>query len=280
MKVNRVLILAFDGLEYELVEKYRLNGLKQRIYGYIDVSNFKHILTPIIWRSFITGLEPEEHRVYSWWRFSSNRTLDRIAHWVRYNFPIIKNMSSYKLKRIARLFGLNIKPTDKSDIRYPTIFDYARKPIALFIPSYNEEPWIRDAYSKAMEKGVKAFERVLWEVHKYRVSKFLKALDRDWDLLMAWFDLADWMGHLYMGKSNLKIFKTYVELNRLALEASKRIDDETLLIIVSDHGMMPGEHGGEHSPRAYYSFNKDIEWRPKKITDYYYFIKKILTKPE
>lgn len=276
MKINKILILAFDGLEYELVERYRLKALKQKIYGYIDVSSFKHVLTPIIWRSFITGLEPGKHKVYSWWRFSNNRTLDRIMHWIRYNFPIIRNMSNYRLKQVARLFGIKIKPTDKTDIKYPTIFDYAKKPIALFIPSYNEEPWIRDEYSKAMEKNVKAFEKVLWEVHRYRVNKFLKLLDKDWDLFMAWFDLADWIGHLYMGKSNIKMIKAYMELNKLATEVSRRINDKTLLIIVSDHGMASGKHGGEHSPKAYYSLNKDIKWKPEKITDYYHLIKEIL----
>lgn len=275
MEINKILILAFDGLEYELVKKFRLKGLKQRVYGYIDVSDFTHILTPIIWRSFITGLDPKEHGVYSWWRVSNNKYIDRIAHWIRYNLPIIKNISNYKLRRLLKVLGI-LKLTDRSDISYPTIFDYAENPIALFIPSYNEEPWIREAYSKAMNTSVQAFDKVLWEIHKYRVSKLMKALRRDWDLLMAWFDLADWTGHIYMGRSNIKMLKAYLELNRLASMVSRLINDKTLLMIVSDHGMMPGESGGEHSPRAYYSFNKDINWRPKKITDYFHFIKEIL----
>ena len=90
---------------------------------------------------------------------------------------------------------------------------------------------------------------------------------------MVWFDLADWMGHLYMGKSNLKIFKTYLELSRLAARIKRNLSKDTLFMVVSDHGMNPR---GEHSPRAFYSFSESLNWRPKKITDYYAFIKSLL----
>lgn len=36
----KIVILAMDCLEYELVVKYRLKYLMQKVYGYVDVSNY------------------------------------------------------------------------------------------------------------------------------------------------------------------------------------------------------------------------------------------------
>ena len=272
---TRIFILALDGLDYDLVKHYKLQSLLQRVHGYIDVSNFKHILTPIIWASFITGKTPDDHKIYSWWRFSKYDSLDKLVHWIRYHFPLIKNLSSSKIKHILSTLGLKVRPTSRLDLKIKTIFDHATRPIALFVPSYNEEPKIRDRYSKAFERGYKEFEKVLWEVHHYRKEKVISKITEDWDLFMAWFDLADWMGHLYMGRSGLKMLKTYLELAKLAKKLSTRMCDKTLFMIVSDHGIKPD---GEHSNKAFYSFSKDISWKPKRITDYYYFITDLLSK--
>ena len=275
-KFNRIFILALDGLEYDLVVKYRLKPLMQNIYGFIDVSYFKNVLTPTIWTSFITGKNPEEHSIYSWWRFSRYKWLDRLAHWVRYNVPIIRSMSSAKIKRILRVLGLTPYPPSKSDLNVPTIFELVKPSIALFVPGYNEEPWIRDLYSEAFARGIRESERVLWKIHKYRRQRLFQELSinvHQWKLFMVWFDLADWMGHLYMGRSTLKILKTYFQLAKLASKIQETLPKNTLLMIVSDHGMEPN---GEHSLKAFYSFNININWRPTRITDYFYFITKNL----
>ena len=275
-RARRVFILALDALEYNVVSKLRLRSLIQEVYGYIDVSNFSIVLTPIIWTSFITGKEPQEHNVHSWWRFSRYRWLDRLAHWIRYNVPIIKNIPSVKLKRMLRITGLRPRPPSREDLRVPTMFDIVKPSVALFVPGYSEEDWIRDFYSEAFERGVEEAEKAVWRIHWYRKRRLFEELERssDWRLFMAWFDLADWIGHLYMGRSKLKIMKAYFELAKLANKVRRMLPEDTLYMIVSDHGMEPGGH---HSPWAFYSFNIDPGWRPKKITDYFNFIASIFT---
>jgi len=275
-QVCKVLILALDALEHNVVSSLRLRSLMQEVYGYIDVSGFQNLLTPIIWTSFITGREPQGHGVYSWWRFSRHKLLDGLAHWIRYNMPVIKNISTAKLKSILRIFGLEPRPPSKEDLHVATIFDLVKPSVALFVPGYNEEPWIRNYYSEAFEKGIKYAERAVWQVHEYRKRRLFEELEKnvDWKLFMAWFDLADWIGHFYMGRSKLRIMKAYFELDRFAAQVKEMIPKNTLLMIVSDHGM---EVGGHHSPRAFYSFNIDPEWRPRRITDYFNFIISILT---
>lgn len=128
---------------------------------------------------------------------------------------------------------------------------------------------------KHLKKGIEEAEKAIWYVHEYRKRRLLEELESNtnWKLFMVWFDLADWMGHLHMGRSKLKVMKAYFELNRLTAKVKEMIPRNTLLIIVSDHGMEPG---GRHSPRAFYSFNVDPRWRPRKITDYFNFVASML----
>lgn len=77
--------------------------------------------------------------INSWWRFSKYKRLDRLIHWIRYNIPIVRNMSN-----ILQIFSLKVMPPTKNDLKVATIFDLVKPSSALFVPGYNEEPWIRD----------------------------------------------------------------------------------------------------------------------------------------
>lgn len=275
----KVFILAIDGLEYNLVKRWCLRGLQQTIYGWLDVSNFKHLLTPIIWASFITGVPPEVHGIKSWWTVSSNSFFDSFFHWVRRKFPILQNMSQWKLRKLLKSIGLNVTPPQVNYLRRKgllTIFDYASNPIIIDVPSYNESPETRARYSYAMDGGVEAYEEELWKVHEERVRRIMNVLNSKWDLLMAWIDIGDQMGHIYFD-NRLKMLKAYTRLDTLAQRIKRKLKNDILFLIVSDHGMELSSDGyPEHSNRAFYSFNKKIRWRPQSILDYSDFIKSLL----
>ena len=275
----KVFILAIDGLEYKLVERWRLRGLQQTIYGWLDVSNFKHLLTPIIWASFITGMPPEVHGIKSWWTFSSNSVLDSFFHWIRYKIPIVQNMSQWKLRKLLKFFGLNVAPPQANDLKrkgLATIFDYASNPVVIDVPSYNESPNTRARYSHAMDRGIEAYEKELWKVHEERVGRIMNVLNSKWDLFMAWIDIGDQMGHIYFD-NKFKMLKTYTRLDTLAQRIRQNLKKDTFFLIVSDHGMKLSSDGyPEHSNRAFYSFNRNIKWRPQNILDYANFIKSLL----
>ena len=56
----KVIVLGIDGLEYSLVEKWRLKNLKQKKYCKLDLSEYKVIVTPPIWSSMLLGKIDEE----------------------------------------------------------------------------------------------------------------------------------------------------------------------------------------------------------------------------
>jgi len=48
------------------------------------------------------------------------------------------------------------------------------------------------------------------------------------------------------------------------------VPEDTIFLIVSDHGMRPMPDGtGHHSCHAFWSLNIDTDWEPKDLTDFY-----------
>ncbi len=61
--LNKVLIICFDGLHREPVEKYDLKNLKQKEYGDLFGTS---VFSGTLWSTFQTGLPREKHRITSW----------------------------------------------------------------------------------------------------------------------------------------------------------------------------------------------------------------------
>jgi len=262
----RVFVLALDGLEFLLVKRWRLANLLQRAHGiYLaPVSpRYGKPHTPSAWASFITGRPVEEHGIDSWWTWG--RLLDRL----RFLPPFVWVKGKRKL--LARL-GIKPRLHRREDLRFPTLFNVIRPSVGLFVPGFSEPPEVHLMLGEAMEKGVGEYVRAIWRVHRWRVAELLRRLEEggDWRLFMAWFDLADLLGHLFMVKDRLRLLKAYLELDKLARRVRELVDDSrTVLLVVSDHGMRPAGRTGDHSPYGFWSVNLDTDWRPRVITDFY-----------
>ena len=271
----KVFILALDGLEYNLVEKWDLMHLKQVHYGKINMGEQyfglyeKVPYTPTVWTSFITGKPPSVHGVRELYRYNSN-FLEGIRH--KPPFVWIGGLS-----KILRFFGIRKRYVTKQDWkrRLNTIFDEVKPSIALFVPAYNPNTQKDRNLQDAMSTGnLEKIERVINEAHEWRVHKVLNIIKKTsgkWCLFMACFGLADWVGHVWIVKHIKKVKKAYQKLNMLAYNLKRLVPENTIFLIVSDHGMQPSDDGvtGTHSKHAFWSLNIDTNWRPKDITDFY-----------
>lgn len=264
----RVLVLALDGLEYDLVIKWRMRNLLQKKYGKIELGEEHYYMnlepyTPIVWASFITGLPPSRHKVRSLWTYG--RVLDFIRE-----LPVISWVKN-KRKILYKLGILEPKIVRKENLNAKTIFDVVKPSIAVRVITYNDdvEQWRRA--SKAMLfGGVKKYEEVLWENHREREKELFENLNKNWRLLMAYFRIADEKGHIHIAKRPYILKRVYRRLDMLAYKVRKQLPGDTILLIVSDHGMKPAPDGtGVHSHHAFWSINIDTDWKPKKITDFF-----------
>lgn len=248
----RVVIFAFDGLDYQLACKHLV--LRQEECGWVNVS--EPLETAIVWASFITGLHYPEHGV-------------------REGTP----------QREARI---------KEGVK--TIFDYARRPIALWVPGYNPHPEYWNP--KDVELTVKAIadpkyfpaleNRVLSLFAEQRNIVWSYMYRKDWDLLMAHFNLIDALGHVIRDYRKMEKYLPYLsdlilkcwevtgtdppirppawKAKYMAQRPGWRVSGERIMwLFVSDHGV-------DHKPHAFYSCNLELGLEEPDITDFFEII--------
>lgn len=218
--------------------------------------------TPIIWASFITGLPPEKHNIRS--LFTYGQFLDYLR-----NIPFIKRIKG-KRKIFLRL-GLKPRRVGKRDLAKETFFDKIRPSVAIDVPAYNESTEVNWRLGETlMSKGLKEYVKELWKVYDDRKKQVFENIGEDWKLIMAYFKIADLLGHMYIAKRVRSLQKVYLNLDELACEIKKKIPDNTIFLIVSDHGIKPEPDGtGTHTSHGFYSINIATDWKPKDVTDFY-----------
>ena len=284
--MKRVCILALDALEYDLVEEFDLENIKQQEYGKIDVSTFKYLATPIIWASFISGLPPEKHGL----------GIEAIPQWTNLVIEKLRQLSiKMQLGRIKgkgkileflgfehrSLYETTLEEFKKRKIQ--TLFSLIPNSKALSVPPYQK--WIdretqlllRQAVEK--EEKISAFEEHMWNIFERKRDQYVKIIQEgNWNLVMAHFMFTDLLGHIFAGNLT-KMFGVYIRAEQLVEDVKKIVGDETLLLIVSDHGMKTFGKGiyGEHSDHGFYSSNVQLNLVNPKITDFFDLIVKTLT---
>ena len=292
-KIKRVLILGIDALEYDLVEQWNLQNLKQKEYGKIQLplQPGQEPATVIIWPCFITGKEPEEMGYSTVHVFSKplQFLINILSPALRKIFVDEeaenrtekkqgKQSMLDKMAEIVKKFGLSHSPTRK-DIHAQSLFDNKQiQSIHLHIPVYDEDgfPEYRSEIAKVI--GEKAYQPILELAQKkefrQRTREVFKYLKKDnWQLLMQYFYVLDGVQHIYYNNPK-KIAEFYLMFDEFVKKVSKELGPQTLLLIVSDHG----QKKGIHTPYGFYSMNKKMNLNNPKIIDFKHEIENILTK--
>lgn len=272
----RVAILAFDGLEYDLVERFKLKNMKQKQYGKLSIPTECYTetedprgekvyepWTPYVWSAFLTGKLPTE------------TGLSREAL-VKWNNPVLQFLRIFSMKigldrirkkrKIFEKIGFKRTHFSLEDYKHPTIFNYAQKPCIINVPTISKT-WGVELEGKDFNEMLKTSWHRFYEVR----NETLKAVkEGNWDLLMAYTRLLDVIGELRFGNFK-ELFKAYSICNRFVDEIKKHLDDNTICLIVSDHGMerFGNTPYGKHSDHAFYSLNNTTNWKPKTTLDFF-----------
>jgi len=274
----KVIILGFDALDNEIVENERLEALLQKFHGCIDVSGFK-VATPMIWSTFLTGKNPEEHQMY-FFTTTGNRVIEwfrRLSFEKNVKYSTIRSIGNF-FKPILNIIGIKPRVPDKRDLKPDTIFDLVENALPINVMMFNE--WKESEELKFKYSIIKAVgnpeltEKVVegWKTIYFKQKKeFLNLLSKDWDIIMTHVYMTDIVGHLYYNQYD-KFVELYRELNDFTKKVTEIVKDSAMIMVVSDHGMKRGIH----QPRAFYSFNKEPPFLPEKMTDYYKIINQVV----
>jgi len=292
MRMNKVLILGIDALEYDLVEEWDLKNLKQEEYGKTELPLLPGLepATVIIWPCFITGKMPKEMGYTTIHAFPPPlqiivETLSPIVRKIMVNYKAqnITEKKKGKQKLLDRLAELLHKlhlagPPSRKDIKAETIFENNDiKSIHLHVPVYDEDgfpPYRKDVVRAIGEKTYRPILEVsILNEFKQRTKEVFEWLERkdEWQLFMQYFFVLDAVQHVFYNQPK-KIAKFYIMFDEFVRKIREKIDDDTFLLIVSDHG----QKKGLHTLYGFYSSNKPSGLKNPRLIDFRWIIEEML----
>jgi len=244
----KVCIVSFDGLEYTLVEKFGIKNLKQTEYGMIDLQPYfeggggqwksvgkgekvKMALTDEVYATFITGRTPDEHGV----------------------------------------------TTQREEVNPILVFDkthlfHLPRSMAIDVPMINCGT-TREIHRQSLKKylqGQLSLDELETELYGYvrSVQELFSVMGfADKDLSMIYFWFSDLLGHAYIDNID-ELEQMYLVCNAV-VDRIFTLSPNSLHLIVSDHGMLHGEH----TPYGFYSVNKKLGLGTVKITEWFNLIR-------
>jgi len=286
-------VLAIDGLEAKLVERWKLKTYMQKYHGIHDVTiavrKGEPLYTPLIWTSFLLG-EPS-------YRYNFTMKEIRIKREaVGYGFltPLYKfrlkilgkrnlgirnlltKLGIYNLKKVAEsLYNIESLPLN---IREKTIVEeLRRKGYKVWCSEFPGlgDPYpakIRATFSRYFNVDLKKRKELLEEVYKHDLEVLRKAtyaVEKN-DCTFCYIVSIDIANHMFYRPKNIKSMISLARYYKgLAMNIKKMImakNYSLAILIVSDHGYDPNIHN--HSTYGFWSLNIKISITPKTILDF------------
>ncbi|WP_157726973.1 alkaline phosphatase family protein [Thermococcus thioreducens] len=239
-------MIGFDGADWKTIWNWANSGKLPNFKRLIDLGAFGPLestippVTPPAWTSMVTGKNPGNHGIYSFARIiktengwkkliytsrnkKSKELWDYIDRTLVINVPF-----TYPPRRINGIMVTGmLTPSLDSEFTYPPEF---RNELLEQIPDYI----IELDWSKYVGKE-KEFITHLYKMTKKRIELFWYLFDnKPWRLMFFVFIGPDRIQHILWGTREMEEYWKY--LDGFLGEVLEKIDHETLLFIVSDHG--------------------------------------------
>ncbi|MFB6158481.1 MAG: alkaline phosphatase family protein [Candidatus Nanohalobium sp.] len=270
--MDKVLIIAFDGLDYELIQEFGLENVPQEEFGTIDnTSGVNTVVTTELFASFITGETWEEHGALGLgkhkkdWLNSFENSLNRYRFFKKFS-----GLRRSFYEQVPFFEGGRTSFT-REDLRSPALFDKVSNSKAIDVPSYSVGYNV-DLMGILDENGLSHAVEELDRFTEWKKRELFDEMEEGHDLIMAHFHKPDHIHHWFweVGKMD-KVEETYREMDEFAGEILEKAEENGFdtVIFMSDHGLPDVENGG-HNENAFYSCNHELFGdRTPHITDFH-----------
>ncbi|HSH03133.1 MAG TPA: alkaline phosphatase family protein [Anaerolineae bacterium] len=254
--MSRVIIIGWDGATWDLLKPWAAAGhlpavaqlLKQGYHA--PLRSTIQPLTAVAWSSFLTGALPGQHGLYDFVRRVPNSYNLQLTGRHHRQLPGLWQLLSQHNKRVAAVNvpmmvpvtpvnGILVGGIDAPGLNEQTVYPPE------FIPQLKQT--VPDYRIAASERTLSAWEKSLRAMVNGR-SQLLHHLrqQEDWDCLMVVYSATDIVQHIFWGHM-ARQEEPYANLIRDIYQACDRdlghllnnINDNTTLILMSDHGAGP-----------------------------------------
>jgi predicted AlkP superfamily pyrophosphatase or phosphodiesterase len=276
---GNLLVVAFDGLDKELVEEFELENIQQKEFGAIDnQTGMQNIYTSELFASFITGEVPDKHGIegLTTWSNRRGRIVDSLAP-----KKLVETTKGFNRiqETLKTLLSTDEVKYSKEHIESETLFEKIDNSRAMYVPGYNPSVfWQLKAETLPLEYGYGSdIAAEFWDTreHEFRKKNFFSELENEIvsprDFLMIHLHRTDFHQHLYGDPTGVmdrdKLRRLYQETDELAGEILEKAEGKyDTVVFMSDHGL-PAEKG--HNEKAFYSSNRPLFDETPKITDFH-----------
>lgn len=271
-----VLVVAFDGLDHNLIEEYECEHLMQEEFGTMDVTtDISQRVTSELYTNFITGKSYKTHGVKGMDKQNlRSKIVEKLfPHPLRALIPNGINIGSW----LEDVVGAKKEKWQKKHYDTPTLFEKVDSSKAMFVPGYNPDPYWRDGVVGCMLNKGAEFDEVN-RVNYYNFQKrkddfedYMQFRAGEHDLVMIQFHYCDFFQHFYGNSMKFeegRMKDMYNQMDQLAKKIKDmnqmpgNIDGQYFdkIIFFSDHGLPDYQ---SHNPNSFYSINKDIGIKEK-----------------
>lgn len=261
-----VVVFGIDALDPELVDPEDHPNLSLARFEAVDtiLSHVGRPSTHELWPTIITGLSPEEHGLL----------LDDGVAWEN---PVLRygsDLANYVLPQSVqtKLGAWLLNNTSEDAFRAPasyyednglsTVFDgYDSR--AIGVPNYVVDPdsvdrehelrrslgdlFVRDPEEKGghTSANVREFYELCMEMVLIRTARVRSALrSRRYELVFGYTSGLDLVGHVSHDRPSVQR-RAYEETDQFVGELAGDLDEDDVLVLVSDHGLQDGIHTDE-----------------------------------
>ena len=253
-KYKKLLVIGIDGATWDLIEPWISEGklptfkklYENGVHG-ILMSTIPP-LTPPAWTSAFTGVNPGKHGIYDFFHIdgyskklinSSYRKAKAIWKIKNKKWIIINIPQTYPPEEINGIMISGMGTPDlTSNFTYPSIIK-DKLILKKYIIDYE------DILDLVMDK--EAYSKKIYEMIEKRTEVSVELMKNyEWDIFVIVFVATDRVQHFfwkYMDENDKKlgsvIYNTYLKIDEAINKFLRNIDENTYIIIFSDHGFGP-----------------------------------------
>ena len=254
LKKGRTVVLGLDGVPHSTLLDLISQGVMPQTARLVEAGTLRRMestlpcVSSVAWTSFRTGVNPGQHGITGF--------TDRHPGTYKTHFPATKSILQSTLEEYADVTGLKVVMTGMP-VNYPPLKLKNGISVGCFLAPTIEKAvctpevldelrridYRLDVNASLASDPPRFLADIFYVTERYREAMFKFWDQQAWDLMMIHFMTTDRLHHFMWDQYedpaapyHQDFLKLYLRLDEIIGEVASRIDEDTLLMMLSDHG--------------------------------------------